>query len=117
MSRPTSPPRDKLCVLPACRSALPPPTPQPPPIATPTLRRELEEQLEDSDRHVAQDGPPGRDAKATKEFPAEVPAAGPPPGPPPPPSATTALHHRPPGYPEDEQEATHNGKPVDLGRA
>lgn len=46
-----------------------------------------------------------------------MPAAGPPPGPPPPPSATTAPHHRPPGHPEDEQEAAHDGKPVDAGRA
>lgn len=46
-----------------------------------------------------------------------MPAAGPSPGPPPPPSATTALHHRPSGHPEDEQEATHNGKSVDADRA
>lgn len=109
------PPRDKLHVLPACRSALPPPTPQPPPIATSTLCRKLKEQLEDSNRH-AQDGSPGRDAETTKEFPAEMPTTGPPPGSPPPPSATTALHHRPSGHSEDEQEATHDSK-LDAGRA
>lgn len=113
----TFPPRDQLRVLPACRSALPPPTPQPPPVATPTLGRELEEQLEDSERHVAQDGSPGRDAETTKEFPAEVSATGSPPGPPPPPSATTAFHHRPSGHPEDKQEITHGDKPIDPDRA
>lgn len=109
------PPRDKLRVLPACRSAFPPPTPQPPPIATSTLCRKLKEQLEDSNRY-AQDGSSGRDAETTKEFPAKMPTAGPPPGSPPPPSATTALHHRPSGHSEDEQEATHDSK-SDAGRA
>lgn len=110
----TSPPWDELRAPAASgRSAPPPPTPQPPPVAAPTPRRELEEQLEDGDRYVAQDG---RDAGTTEEFPAEVPAAGPPPRPPPPPSATAALHHRPSGHPAYEQEATHSSAPTDPGR-
>lgn len=106
-------------VLSIRRPALPPPATQPPPIATPTLPRKLEEQHEDRrGRRVARDRSPGRDAAgATRKFPAKVPAAGSPPGPPPPPSATTAFRHRPPGHPEDEQEAPHDGVSVDPGRA